>query len=87
MEDKNPSTKIRIRIEEIALKLKESYVELNDVYNKICEVEKKLNVVQEQPTQSLKEVVVDDKVYECVTVEEALTEILEKVRELAKLKN
>ena len=46
--------------------------------------EKKLTVVRELPNQPLREVEVEDKVYECVTVEEALTEILEKVRELVK---
>jgi len=48
------------------------------------EKEKKLAVVKELPTQALREVEAEDKVYECVTVEEALTEILEKVRELSK---
>ena len=46
--------------------------------------EKKLTVVRELPNQPLREVEVDNKVYECLTVEEALTEILEKVRELIK---
>jgi len=44
--------------------------------------EKQLTVVQQLPTQPLREIVVNDKVYECLTVEEALTEILEKVRAL-----
>jgi len=46
--------------------------------------EKKLTVVRELPTQSLREVEVEDKTYECLTIEEALTELLEKVRELVK---
>ena len=50
----------------------------------MADKEKKLTVLRELPNQPLREVEVEDKVYECVTVEEALTEILEKVRELIK---
>ena len=43
-----------------------------------------LAVVRELPTQPLKEVEVDNVTYECLTVEEALTEILEKIRKLVR---
>ena len=36
--EENPATPIRIKIEEIALKLKESYIELNEIYNNLCKV-------------------------------------------------
>jgi hypothetical protein len=49
------------------------------------EVEKGLIVVEELPTQSLREVKADDgKVYECRTRDEALSEILELLRKIDK---
>jgi len=48
------------------------------------EVEKKLVVVQELPTQALRELEQDGVQYECVTINEALTEILDIVRKLNK---
>ena len=50
----------------------------------MADKEIKLTVVKELPVQSLREVEAEGKTYECLTVEEALTEILEKVRELTK---
>lgn len=48
------------------------------------EKEKKIAVVKELPVQSLREVESEDNIYECYTVEEALSEILDKIRELSK---
>jgi len=49
------------------------------------EQEKDLVVVNELPTQELKEIVGEDgTVYEVVTAQEALKEILEKVRDIHK---
>jgi len=48
------------------------------------EVEKKLVVVSELPTQAMREVQTEEGIVECVTVTEALTEILDTVRELKK---
>lgn len=46
--------------------------------------EKKIAVVSELPTQALREVEMDGVAYECFTITEALTEILETVRKLDK---
>lgn len=35
----NPATKLRIKIEDIAARIKESYNELNEIYNQICKIE------------------------------------------------
>ena len=39
IEKENAATRLRIKIEEIAKKLQESYIELNEMYNEICKVE------------------------------------------------
>ena len=46
--------------------------------------EKKLIVVEQLPTQPLREVTAEDGIYECKTKEEALAEILEGIRILLK---
>ena len=47
--------------------------------------EKKLIVVQELPTQAMREVQTPEgENYECMTITEALTEIVETIRELKK---
>jgi len=39
IEKENAATRLRLKIEEIARKIRESYIELNDVHNEICKVE------------------------------------------------
>ena len=48
------------------------------------EKEKKLVVVAQYPTQAMSEVEQDGQVYECKTIEDALAEALEILRELKK---
>ena len=40
--NKNPATELRIKIEDIAAKLHESYIELNQIYAEICKIEQVL---------------------------------------------
>lgn len=46
--------------------------------------EKLIAVVEQLPTQQLREVEMDNKQYECLTVNEALTEMLSILRDLHK---
>jgi len=48
------------------------------------ETEKKLVVVQELPTQPLREVTTPEGDFECLTITEALAETVETLRELKK---
>ena len=39
IEQENAATRLKLKIEEIARKLRESYIELNNVHDEICKVE------------------------------------------------